>query len=108
MLKIEKSLMWTHVIITGGNIDHQLASGIASALGLVMREDTEMPDIDPACKFLFDLVDSNGEYYGACSFNTNLHKWPIISLFIDFNSEPELKYNALGGEFWLKNLLEKD
>ena len=105
MLKIERSLMWTHIQIVGA--DHQLASGIASALGLIMREDMEMADLDPACKFLFDLLDSNGEYSGSCSFDTDLHKRPIISLYIDFNSEQELKYNALGGEAWLKNLLEK-
>ena len=102
MLKIERSLMWTHIQIVGA--DHHLASGIASALGLIMREDMEMADLDP---FLFDLLDSNGEYSGSCSFDTDLHKRPIISLYIDFNSEQELKYNALGGEAWLKNLLEK-
>lgn len=103
MLTIERSLMWTHIQIVGA--DHQLASGIASALGLIMHEDAEMADLDP---FLFDLLDSNGEYSGSCSFDTDLHKRPIISLYIDFNSEQELKYNALGGEAWLKNLLEKD
>ena len=108
MLTIERSLMWTHVRITGVNIDHQFASGIASALGLTMREDVETADLDPACKFLFDLLDSNGEYSGSFSFDTCLHKRPIISLYIDFNSEHELKFNALGGESWLRNLLEKD
>lgn len=105
MLTIERSLMWTHVQIVGA--DYQLASGIASALGLTMREDVEMADLDPACKFHFDLLDSNGEYSGSCSFDTDLHKRPIISLYIDFNSEQELKYNAIGGEAWLQNLLEK-
>ena len=106
MLKIERSLMWTHIQIIGA--DHQLASGIASALGLTLREDVETADLDPACKFLFDLLDSNGEYSGSCSFDAYLHKRPIMSIYIDFNSEQELKYNALGGEYWLKNLLEKD
>lgn len=106
MLKIERSLMWTHIQIVGA--DHQLASGIASALGLIMREDEEMTENDPACKFHYDLVDSNDEYFGSFSFDTDLHKHPTISLYIDFNSEHELKYNALGGEYWLKNLLEKD
>lgn len=108
MLTIERSLMWTHARITGVNIDHQLASGIASALGLMMREDVETADLDPACKFQFDLLDSNGDYSGSFSFDTYLHKLPILSLYIDFNSEQELKFNALGGESWLKNLLEKD
>lgn len=107
MLKIERSLMWTHIQIVGA--DHQLASGIASALGLTMQEGEEIAENDPACKFLFDLLDSNGEYSGSCSFDTDLHKRPIISLYIDFNSEQELKYNALGGEAWLQNLIkEKD
>lgn len=101
MLTIERSLMWTHIQIVGA--DHQLASGIASALGLTMREDVELAD-----PFLFDLLDSNGEYSGSCSFGTGLYKRPIVSLYIDFDSEQELKYNALGGESWLKNLLEKD
>lgn len=105
MLKIERSLMWTHVQIVGA--DHQLASCIASALGLIMREDAEMPDLDPACQFHFDLLDSNDEYSGSFSFDTDLHKQPTISLYIDFNSEQELKYNAIGGESWLQNLLEK-
>lgn len=105
MLKIERSLMWTHIQIVGA--DHQLASGIASALGLIMREDVEMPELDPACKFHFDLLDSNDEYSGSFSFDTDLHKQPTISLYIDFNSEHELKYNALGGESWMRNLLEK-
>ena len=107
MLKVERSLMWTHVGIAGVNIDHQLASGIASALGLTMQEDAEKSDLDPACKFHYDLLDSNGEYYGLFALDTDLHKWPTISLYIDFNSEQELKYDALGGEDWLKNLLEK-
>lgn len=108
MLTIERSLMWTHVRITRVNIDHQFASGIASALGLIMQEDVETADLDPACKFQFNLLDSSGEYSGSFSFDAYLHKWPIISLYIDFNSEHELKFNALGGEDWLKNLLEKD
>ena len=107
MLTIERSLMWTHVRITGVNIDYQLASGIASALGMVLSEDAEMADLDPACKFHYDLLDSDGEYSGSFSFDTYLHKLPIVSIFIDFNSEHELKYNALGGESWLQNLLEK-
>lgn len=107
MLRIERLLLWTHVIITGVNIDHQLASSIASALDLIMREDEEMAENDPACKFHYDLLDSNDEYSGSFSFDTDLHKRPTISLYIDFNSEHELKYNALGGESWLKNLLEK-
>lgn len=102
MLKIEKSLMWTYIQIVGA--DHQLASGIVTALGMTMQEDEEN---DPACKFHFDLLDSNEEYSGSFSFDTDLHKQPTISLYIDFNSEQELKYNALGGESWLKNLLEK-
>ena len=107
MLKIERSLMWTHVSIVGDNIDHQLAADIAAALGLVMREDAETSENDPACQFHYDLLDSNGDYYGSFSFDTDLHKWPTISLYIDFNSEQELKFDALGGEDWLKNLLEK-
>ena len=107
MLKIERSLMWTHVQIVGVDIDHQLASGIAAALGLMMREDEEKSDLDPACKFHYDLLDSNGDYYGSFSLDTDLHKWPTISLYIDFDSEQELKYDALGGESWLKNLLDK-
>ena len=108
MLKVERLLMWTHVSITGVDIDHEFASGIASALGLVMREDVETADLDPACKFLFDLLDStNGDYYGSFSFDTDLHKLPALSLYIDFGSKQELKYNAMGGEDWLKNLLEK-
>ena len=106
MLKIERSLMWTHIQIVGA--DHQLAYGIASALGLVMREDAEREENDPACKFHYDLLDSTDEYSGSFSFDTDLHKLPTISLYIDFNSEQELKYNALGGESWLQNLLEKD
>ena len=98
--------MWTHIQIVGA--DHQLASGIASALGLIMREDVETSENDPACKFLFDLLDSNGEYSRSFSFDTYLHKRPIVSLYIDFNSEHELKFNALDGESWLRNLLEKD
>ena len=105
MLKVERSLMWTHVKIVGA--DYQLASGIATALGLTMQEDAEKSDLDPACKFHYDLLDSDGEYYGAFSFDTDLHKQPTISLFLDFNSEQESKYNALGGESWLQNLLEK-
>ena len=105
MLKLERSLMWTHIQIVGA--DHQLASGIASALGLIMREDEEMADLDPACQFHYDLLDLTEEYYGSFSFDTDLHKRPIISLYIDSNSEQELKYNALGGEYWLQNLLEK-
>ena len=106
MLKIERSLMWTHIQIVGA--DYQLASGIASALDLIMREDVEREENDPACKFHYDLLDSTGdEYVGSFSFDTDLHKLPTISLYIDFNSEQELKYNALGGESWLKNLLEK-
>lgn len=106
MLRIERSLMWTHIQIVGA--DHQLASGIASALGLMMCEDEEMSDLDPACKFHYDLLDSNGdEYAGSFSFDTDLYKQPTISLYIDFNSEQEAKYNALGGEVWLQNLLEK-
>lgn len=109
MLTIERSLLWTQVRIAGVNIDHQFASGIASALGLIMREDVETADLDPACKFHFDLLDSNGEYSGSFSFDTYLHKRPILSLYIDFNSKHELKYNALGGEAWLQNLIkEKD
>ena len=107
MLKVERSLMWTHVSITGVDIDHQLASGIAAALGLTMREDVETPENDPACQFHYDLLDSNGDYYGSFALDTDLHKWPTISLYIDFGSKQELKYNALGGEDWLKNLLEK-
>lgn len=108
MLTIERSLMWTHIQIVGA--DYQLASGIASALGLTMLEDVELADLDPACKLRFDLLGSNdAEYVGSFSFYTGLHKQPIISLYIDFNSEQELKYNALGGEYWLKNLIkEKD
>ena len=56
MLKIERSLMWTHVSITGVNIDHQLASGIAAALGLTMLEDVETPEDYPACQFYYDLL----------------------------------------------------
>ena len=97
--------MWTHIQIVGA--DHQLASGIVSALGLIMQEDAEMSEYDPACRFHYDLLDSNGEYSGSFSFDTDLHKQPTISLYIDFNSEQELKYDALGGEDWLKNLLEK-
>jgi len=100
--------MWTHVSITGVNIDHLLASGIAEALGLTMQDSTEMSENDPACRFLYDLLDSNGEHCGIFSFDTDLHKWPTISLYIDFNSEQETKYNALGGESWLQNLLEKE
>lgn len=106
MLTIERSLMWTHIQIVGA--DYQFAFGIASALCLIMQEDMEMVENDPACQFHYDLLDSNGEYYGSFSFDTDLHKLPIISLYIDFNSEQELKYNALGGESWLRNLLEKD
>ena len=95
--------MWTHVSITGA--DHQLASDIASALGLTMHEAVEMPELDPACKFHYDLLDSDGDYYGAFSFDTDLHKWPTISLYIDFGSKQESKFNALGGGSWLKNLL---
>ena len=105
MLKVERSLMWTHVKIVGA--DYQLASGIASALGLTMQAATEMSENDPACRFLYDLLDSTGEYYGSFALDTDLQKWPIISLYIDYNSEQELKYNALGGESWLQNLLEK-
>lgn len=106
MLKVEKSLMWTYVQIVGA--DHQLAYGIASALGMTMQEDEEMPENDPACQFHFDLLGSNEDYYsGSFSFDTDLHTQPTIRLYIDFNSEQELKYNALGGECWLKNLLEK-
>ena len=106
MLKIERSLMWTHIQIVGA--DHQLASGIALALGFTMREDAETSENDPACQFHYDLLDSNDdEYLGSFSFDTDLHKLPTISLYIDFNSEQELKYNAIGGESWLKNLLEK-
>ena len=83
--------MWTHVSITGVNIDHQFASGIAAALGLTMQEED-----------CYALLDSNGDYYGA--FYTEM---PAIILYIDYNSEQESKYNALGGEDWLKNLLEK-
>ena len=107
MLKVERSLMWTHVSITGVDIDHQLASGIAVALGLIMREDEERSDLDPACKFDYDLLDSNGDYYGSFSFDTDIQKWPTISLYIDFGSKQESKYNTLGGESWLQNLLEK-
>ena len=102
MLKIERSLMWTYVITTGDNINHQLASGIASALGLTMQKDAEMAENDQFC---YALLASNGEYFGA--FYTDLHKQPTISLFLDYNSEQETKYNALGGESWLQNLLEK-
>ena len=105
MLKVDRSLMWTHIQIVV--VDYQLASGIVSALGLTMQEDVEMSENDPACKFHYDLLDSNGEYYGSFSFDTDLHKRPTISLYIDFNSEQESKYNALGGESWLQNLLEK-
>lgn len=101
MLKIERWPMWTHIKIVGA--DHQLASGIALALGLTMQEDEEMAENDPACQFHYDLLDSNDEYSGSFS----LHKQPTISLYIDVNSEQELKYNALGGEDWLQNLLEK-
>ena len=97
--------MWTHFQIVG--VDYQLASDIASALGLTMHEDAERKELDPACQFHYDLLDSNGDYYGSFSFDTDLHKWPTISLYIDFGSKQELKYNALGGESWLKNLLEK-
>ena len=107
MLKIERSLMWTQVSIAGVDIDHQLAADIASALGLTMQAATEMSENDPACRFHYDLLDSNGEHFGAFSFDTDLHKWPTIRLYLDFDSEQELKYNALGGEDWLKNLLEK-
>ena len=73
-----------------------------------MLEDVEMPELDPACKFRYDLLGSNDdEYAGSFSFDTDLHKLPTICLYIDFNSEQELKYNALGGESWLKDLLEK-
>lgn len=103
MLKIERSLMWTHIQIVGA--DHQLASGIASALGLIMQEDEEY---DPACKFHYDLLGSNDdEYAGSFSFDTDLHKQPTLSLYIDFNSEHELRYNALGGEDWLQNLIKE-
>ena len=105
MLKIERTLMWTYVQIVGA--DHQLASDIALALGLTMREDAELADLDPACQFHYDLLDSTDEYAGSFSFDTDLHKQPIISVYIDYNSEQELKYDALGGESWLKNLLEK-
>ncbi len=105
MLTIERSLMWTHVSITGVNIDYPFASGIASALGMVTRADAETADLDPACKFQFDLLDSNGEYSGAFSFDAYLHKRPTLSIYIDFNSEQELKFNALGGESWLQNLI---
>ena len=106
MLKVERSLMWTHIQIVGA--DYQFASGIADALGLTMREDAEMVENDPACHFLYDLLDSTtDEFYGSFSFDTDLHKLPTISLYIDFGSEQELKYNDLGGESWLKNLLEK-
>ena len=105
MLKTERSLMWTHVQIVGA--DHQLASGIALALGLTMQEVEEMAENDPACKFYYDLLDSNGEYCGSFSFDTDFHKRPIISLYIDFNSDQELKYNALGGESWLKKFTRK-
>lgn len=98
--------MWTHVQIVGA--DHQLASGIASALGLTMQEDEETAENDPSGRrFYFDLLDSNDEYTGSFSFNTDLHKQPTISLYLDFNSEHELRFNALGGESWLKNLLKK-
>ena len=100
MLKIVRSLMWTQVSIAGVNIDHQLAADIAVALGLIMQ--VEMSENDTFC---YALLDSNGEYYGA--FYTDLQKWPTISLYIDFGSKQESKYNALGGEDWLKNLLEK-
>ena len=99
--------MWTHVIIAGVDIDHLLAADIALALGLTMQDATEMSENDPACRFIYDLLDSNGEHCGTFSFDTDLHKWPTIRLYIDFNSEPEAKYYALGGEDWLKNLLEK-
>lgn len=105
MLKIETSLMWTHVQIVGAN--YRLASDIALALGLMMREDVEREENDLACKFHYDLLDSTDEYSGSFSFDTDLHKQPTISLYIDFNSEQELKYNDLGGESWLQNLLEK-
>lgn len=106
MLKIEHFLqLWVHVQIVGA--DHQLASDIALALGLTMQEAEEMVENDPACQFRFDLLDSNDECSGSFSFDTDLHKQPTISLYIDFNSEQELKFNALGGEDWLKNLLEK-
>ena len=99
--------MWTHVSIIGVDIDHEFASGIALALGLIMQEDAGLAENDPACQFHYDLLDSNGDYYGSFSLDTDLHKHPTISLYIDFNSEQETKYNALGGEDWLKNLLEK-
>jgi hypothetical protein len=97
--------MWTHVQIVGA--DHQLASCIALALGLTMQEDWETSELDPACKFHYDLLDSNDEHAGSFSFDTDLHKQPTISLYIDYNSEQELEYNAIGGESWLQNLLEK-
>ena len=99
MLKIERSLMWTYVKIAGDNIDYRLAADIATALGLTMREDAEND------QFCYALLDSNGEYSGV--FYPDLHKQTILSLYIDFGSEQELKYNALGGVDWLKNLLEK-
>ena len=100
MLKVERSLMWTHIQIVGA--DHKLASGIASALGLTMQEDAAMEQYLQAGQFRYDLLDSKDEYCG--SFDTNLHK---ISFYIDFNSDQFLKYSALGGESWLQSLLEK-
>ncbi len=97
--------MWVHVQIV--RADHQLASGIASALGMTLQEDAEVVENDPAYKFYFKLLNSNNEHSGSFSFDTDLHKQPTISLYIDVNSEQELKFNALGGESWLKNLLEK-
>ena len=107
MLKIERSLLWTHVSITGVDIDHLLASGITEALGLTMQDDAAMAKYLQAGQFRYNLLDSNGDYYGSFALDTDLHKWPTISLYIDFGSKQELKYNALGGEDWLKNLLEK-
>ena len=107
MLKVERLPLWTQVSIAGDNIDHQFAADIAAALGLIMQEDVETPEEYQACQFYYDLLDSNDEYSGSFSFNTDFHKWPTIRLYIDFGSEQELKYNALGGVDWLKNLLEK-
>ncbi len=106
MLKVEHYLhLWVHVQIVGA--DHQLASGIASALGMTMQEDAEMQEYDPAYKLCFNFLDSNDEYSGSFSFNTDSHEQPILSLYIDLNSEHELRFNALGGESWLKNLLKE-